>query len=171
MAAARDAGKTLYLERLNDEFVCWCKCERSLVSTPAQADCPWCGCGWLFTCITCGKAFTFARAVRVPETLDELVGRDLRTKYGEPPSDELLSNGVEWMEFLLQDVVPGQVYVYFDGLYVNADAPHVRHEGIYAEHDLPYVPQVRAMEDPQADARVLSDIGYWKKRRIERPDE
>jgi hypothetical protein len=51
-------AKHLYLRKANDDFVSHCKCPKadSLISSPGQMDCPWCGCGWLFICSRCNKA-------------------------------------------------------------------------------------------------------------------
>ena len=41
--------KTIYLEKDNDQLVSFCSCEPAYITYPPQLDCPWCGCGWLFT--------------------------------------------------------------------------------------------------------------------------
>ena len=47
--------KIVYLKKASNELISHCGCEESRISYPAQMDCPWCGCGWLFSCITCRK--------------------------------------------------------------------------------------------------------------------
>jgi len=57
-----------YLAKASDRLVSLCRCapDEALISSPAQSDCPWCGCGWLFICSQCLKVFTFARVIEVP---------------------------------------------------------------------------------------------------------
>lgn len=132
-------------------------------------DCPWCGCGWLFTCMGCGKAFSFARAVFVPETLEELMTRSLTRAWGKPPTPDVVADSVQWMQILLKNVRPGRVYVYFDGFFVDADAAGIQCDGSHARHDLSFVPQVQAMTDPNVEKQILSNRAYWEERRL--PDE
>src|SRR6266566_1407987 len=62
----------IYLRKANDNLVSHCKCDEAYISAPSQMDCPWCGCGWLFTCSHCRKAFTFAEAVEGDFALDQM---------------------------------------------------------------------------------------------------
>ena len=52
------------LRRADDQGsgLCFCVCpvEETLAYT-GQKDCPWCGCGWLWSCYRCGKAFSVAQ--------------------------------------------------------------------------------------------------------------
>src|SRR4051794_39312237 len=99
-------------------------------------DCPWCGCGWLFACVNCRKAFTFAEGVLVPEPWEETALRDLRG-WKTQPSDEDVAGWVDAMKELLADVRVGERYVCLDGLINPADATSVRFEGWHSRHDLP----------------------------------
>ena len=54
--------KTVYLVKANNDLISHCACSNAVIGAPAQMDCPWCGCGWLFVCSKCRKAFSFARA-------------------------------------------------------------------------------------------------------------
>jgi len=56
----------------NDDLCSHCSCDPAYITFPPQMDCPWCGCGWLFTCTRCRKAFTFARGVEVDESWQQL---------------------------------------------------------------------------------------------------
>lgn len=58
----------LYLVKKNDDVISHCKCEESFVGEEGQLDCPWCGCGWLFSCSKCRKAFTFSEAAEIEKT-------------------------------------------------------------------------------------------------------
>jgi hypothetical protein len=77
----------LYLAKANDDLVSHCRCARpdALISSPCQMDCPWCGCGWLFICSRCRKAFTFAQAVEVNETWEQTADRTIRGLYQREP--------------------------------------------------------------------------------------
>src|SRR5215210_3079207 len=131
-------SKTIYLERANRKLVCHCACRESLISSPPQMDCPWCGCGWLFTCIVCRKAYAFARGVEIEQSLVELAEEDLTAKFDTKPSDVDVARWVEWMSVLLKGVEPGRDYVYLDGFYVPADTGPLGFEGWHAHHDLPW---------------------------------
>lgn len=157
----------VYLERANSNGICRCTCERSLVSSPVQMDCPWCGCGWLFTCMTCQKAYTFARGVEVDTPLEDLARRDLTRRRGRDPSDDDVAEWVEWMALMLEDVVPGVTYVYLDGFYLPADTTDLELEGVAAVHSLPTLPHVEALTDPRALSRTLADRAYWLERAVE----
>jgi len=67
----------LYLAKANNNLISHCACPDALVTFPPQIDCPWCGCGWLFTCIECRKAFVFERAIESDSPWHELARRDL----------------------------------------------------------------------------------------------
>lgn len=45
--------KTIYLIKDNDDLCSHCACETAYITFPPQMDCPWCGCGWLFSCTAC----------------------------------------------------------------------------------------------------------------------
>ena len=79
--------KHLYLRKANNDLVSHCRCakEDALISSPCQMDCPWCGCGWLFTCSRCRKAFTFAEGVEVHESWEETANRTIRNLYRREP--------------------------------------------------------------------------------------
>src|SRR5205809_7865690 len=93
----------VYLAKDNAELVCHCKCPQALMTFPPQMDCPWCGCGWLFTCIECRKAFTFARGVLVDLTWEELARRDLFNKWQTDPSVEDIQSWIGAMRELLSN--------------------------------------------------------------------
>ena len=53
-----------------------------MIAAPVQMESPWNGEGWLFTCLNCRKNFTFARAVEVEESMEELAALDLEARRG-----------------------------------------------------------------------------------------
>jgi hypothetical protein len=112
----------LYLTKANNDVISHCSCTDALVTFPSQMDCPWCGCGWLFTCIECRKAFVFARAIETDQTWEDLARRDLTNKWHESPSEDDILDWATAMEELMQDLVLNQEYVYLDGFFLPLDA-------------------------------------------------
>lgn len=129
---------------------------------PPQMDCPWCGCGWLFSCIDCRKAFTFATAVETDEPWEELARRDITGQMGEVPDDEFVSRWVDAMQEITADAEPGQKYVCLDGVLVPADAQALQYTGWHATHDLDFVPQVQALSDESVIDQILANMDYWQ---------
>lgn len=158
----KEGEGTLYLVKASDDFVSFCRCKNALASSPPQMDCPWCGCGWLFTCMECRKAFTFAKAVLVPLSLEELGKADLCGRWKKEPDVEGLAEWLDGMGALLAPLQLGKTYVYFDGIYVPTDAAGIRLEGWHTHHNLKFVPQVEAMRNPEIRDTVLSNTAYWE---------
>ena len=76
VASAAAQNVAIASPKANDEVLSFCACQQPLVALPGQLDCPWCGCGWLASCIECRKAFTFAKVVDVDLTYEQIVRRD-----------------------------------------------------------------------------------------------
>jgi hypothetical protein len=161
--------QTLYLAKANDDVISHCQCrpEDALITWPPQMDCPWCGCGWLFTCIHCRKAFTFAKPVSVNLTLAQLGRLDLRNRSGEEPADDDVERWVRGMDILLRHIIPRETYVCLDGYFLPANSEAVTFEGWAARHDLPRLPQSEAVTNPRVLELTLANRGYWEQRRIE----
>ncbi len=89
-----EPDRTLYLVKADDRLHSTCRCAQGLAGFPIQADCPWCGCGWLFTCTRCGKPFTFARAEWIPVDLEAIARLNLglldRLSPGTSPTPEAI---------------------------------------------------------------------------------
>jgi hypothetical protein len=162
-----------YLRKANDNLVSHCKCERAhaLISPPGQLDCPWCGCGWLFICSTCRKAFTFAEGIVLNEPWADTARREIHAAYGREPEPGEVDEWVDGMKVLLSQVERGKLYVYFDGYIIPVTADGIDIEGWYARHHLDFVPQIEATSDPQAFDGLLCSREYWQSDRIERPDD
>ena len=126
-------------------------------------DCPWCGCGWLFTCISCRMAFTFAEGVVVEAPWKDTARCELTGRWGREPSTEDVAEWVGAMKELLADVRVGQQYVYLDGLIIPTSAAAVRFEGWHSRHDLPFVPHVIALTDRSALSSTLESRAYWRR--------
>ena len=140
----------------------YCACEGlAIASAFDQWDSPWRGTGWLFTCIDCCKAFTIATVVDASESYENLAQRALRRFFvGGPPVDHLVPWYVEEMK-LLETLELGEQYAYFDGLAVRVKDGCVYGDGIKRPHDLPFVPQIEALEDPTIKEQILCNQWYW----------
>ena len=158
---------TLYLAKANDELISECQCESALATYPPQMDCPWCGCGWLFTCIECRKAFTFAKAVTVEDPLEELARRDIIGLTGNDDG----SHRDEWLQVmreLLSDVEEGRQYVYLDGFFLPADIDEpLEVVGWHSRHMLDFLPQVEALNDERLLDGMLGSQDYWLENQID----
>jgi hypothetical protein len=160
-------GKTLYLVKANNKLISHCKCETTVVAGPAQMGCPWCGCGWLFVCPTCHKAFTFSRAELVDQSWEELAHLDLDRKSGRPATDKQVREWIGFMKVLLKDIQIGKEYVYIDGWVFPTDSKDLRFEGSHSRHQLTEIPQVQGLVDRGALERTLDSEKYWQERRVE----
>ena len=156
----------IYLVKESNDLVCHCECPEGLIGYPGQMDCPWCGCGWLFSCMDCAKAFTFAKGVELDTTWEALGERYIRNMWEEEPKADDVATWVESMQALLADVEVGETYVYFDGFVVPADAAGFEFEGWFAEHNMDEIPQVAALEDPSIIDSVLANEDYWRERAL-----
>lgn len=163
----------LVLKKASQDGVCFCNCEPGLVGVPNQMDCPWCGCGWLFCCVTCGKAFTFATPVEVDMDLTELVRQDfLRRGYSEDDLPDLVEPGVEYLAHMYEDLEPGHEYVYLDGALIDTQTePPIQFHGFVAAHDLPALPHLAARQDPSKFDATISDPDYWDSRALPDSEE
>jgi hypothetical protein len=155
------ALRIVYLKKANDDVVSHCSCGDGRVTFPSQMDCPWCGCGWLFTCMTCRKAFTFAEGFEIEATWEELAREDIRNGWQDEPSDEDVAAWVAAMQEILADVAPGHRYVILDGAVIPVDATSVAFDGWHAHHDLESLPHVDALSDTSVIEELLANREYW----------
>lgn len=153
--------KITYLKKASDDLISFCSCGDGRVTFPAQMDCPWCGCGWLFTCITCRKAFTFAEGVEIETTWQDLARDDIRNKWKEEPSEEDVESWIEAMKEILADVREGGRYVIIDGAVITSDSTDLNFDGWAAHHEFKEVPQVRALTNTAILEEQLSNRSYW----------
>jgi len=166
----------LYLTRASAEGVCFCSCPEALAVPPGvgQMACPWCGCGWLFSCVLCRKAFTFARVIETDLTPLMLIDLDRlgynRSRLAGPPNPALWALDQEidrrrrdvFESNHLRHLVVGEEYVYLDGLVLPAcPGPNVEIHavGIYGNHHRE-LPQAVHRASPEAMRRAL-DRPYW----------
>lgn len=150
-----------YLKKHNDELISHCKCEFAIAAYPPQMNCPWCGCGWLLTCIDCRKAFTFAEAIELDTTWEELAKRDIESRGHKTASAEDIDCWVDSMKEIMAEIEVGKVYVCLDGNIIPANAKSVDIEGWMSKHDFEFVPQVEALKDPSIIDKYLSNSEYW----------
>ena len=157
----------IYLVKENNSFVSHCNCEVAPISIPSQLDCPWCGCGWLFSCIECRKAFTFAKAVELETTWEEIAEKDCLKIFGREPSFEEIQDWVEGMKEFVSEIELGESYVYLDGCALPANASEIDLTGWYAHHQLNFIPQKLALTKPEIKNEILSNKNYWYSHEVE----
>ncbi len=156
---------TKYIAKANNDVLSHCGCEGEIASGPAQLDCPWCGCGYLMTCMKCRKAFTFARVIDVDRTYADIVRDDLARRDIEV-NDEIVGEGVEWMTEAFADLKIGDIVIYLDGAYLSIDTTNFAYDGWYAQHDFDRLPHVVALKQPGALQATLGDKDYWLEREL-----
>jgi hypothetical protein len=163
----------VYLRKANDDLVSHCDCcsANALITAPSQMDCPWCGCGWLFICSGCRQGFTFAEAFEVNESWVESADRAIRGLFHRPPYPGQVDEWVGFMKILLKGVQPGGQYVYLDGWVISRKANGVHIEGWHSRHDLDFVPQVAALEDPGIRTELLASRSYWQATALAQDDK
>jgi hypothetical protein len=156
----------VFLVKANNDLVSFCTCARTYIGAPGQMDCPWCGCGWLFICPKCRKAFSFARAEEVSLTWEELAHNDLDGKWGRQPTRQDVEEWIGFMKILLKSVQVGKTYAYIDGWVFPSEGRNIHFEGMHSRHDLSEVPQFAALNDRAALEKTLDKKEYWLARRI-----
>jgi len=166
-------AKHLYLRKSNNDLVSHCRCSPAdaLISSPGQMDCPWCGCGWLFICGRCKKAFTFAEAFETSDSWDQIAER-VMPRYGErKPAKAEVKEWIEWMKILLKEVTVGHTYVYLDGWMISTGSIGVHIDGWHSRHDLDVVPHMDALTGKSTIDEVLGSTAYWQSTKIEEDEE
>ncbi|NQZ10978.1 MAG: hypothetical protein HRT35_27815 [Algicola sp.] len=153
----------IHLVKANDDLVSHCKCQQGIVGEPGQMDCPWCGCGWLFSCSKCRKAFTFAIAVEIDKTWEELASEDLYSYNKQTPVVASIADWIENMKAMTGHIELGKSYVYLDGAFIPADMQDFKISGWKTTHKFDTVPQVAALEEPGVIELILSNPDYWRK--------
>jgi hypothetical protein len=111
-----------YITKANNDVLSHCQCDNEIAAGPSQLDCPWCGCGWLISCMKCRKAFTFARVVDVDRSYADIVREDFANR-GETVGEDEIEHGAEWMAGAMADLTVGDTVVYLDGSYLPVSTP------------------------------------------------
>ncbi|HVY90660.1 MAG TPA: hypothetical protein VG942_17470 [Hyphomonadaceae bacterium] len=153
---------TRYVVKANNDVLSHCKCEFALAANPAQADCPWCGCGWLIPCLTCHRVFTYGVVIE-HDDVRSLILRDNAANRVELTASEV-DESIAWWEKSLADYPVGHKVVYLDGWYFGVEETQLAFEGWYAVHDLRRLPHAEALSDPARLRAVLGDVSYWRDR-------
>ncbi len=150
------------IEKANNDGISWCECVEAIAAFPGQMDCPWCGCGWLFTCTTCRKAFTYGRIAETDDLMSFL--REDMKNAGMVPSVKVVT---ERNNFLVRQLKPfkvGDEVIYLDGRFFSVDKAPARFEGLHAKHSLKELPH-RARSS-EVLTEILGDVAYWQERAL-----
>ena len=153
--------KIAYLRKANDDVIPHCSCDDARITYPPQMDCPWCGCGWPFTCISCRKAFTFAEGVEIETTWEELAREYIRGRVRSEPTGDDVAAWVSDMKLILEDVEPGQMYVILDGVVLPVNSGPLEFSGLCAHHRLDSVPHLQALTNHSVIEQQLANREYW----------
>ena len=157
-----------YLKKANNDVISHCKCKDGRISFPPQMNCPWCGCGWLFTCIACRKAFTFAVGVELEATWEDLAREDWKAWGMTRISKKNIDSWIADMKALTGDVKVGELYACIDGKVFKKDARKIEFDGIYASHKFDRLPQALAIRDGAIIDEQLGSTQYWIGRKHKR---
>jgi hypothetical protein len=162
------ANNIVYLKKANDDLVSNCKCDDGRITYPPQQDCPWCGCGWLFSCIKCRQAFTFGVGIELDVTWEELATADWKGWGMQRVSKKNIGSWVTDMKRLTKNVEPGRIYACLDGQLFEKGARDIDFTGIYASHKLEQLPHVQALAERSTEEEVLANSEYWRSRRLKK---
>lgn len=158
-----------YITKANDNVLSHCTCKGVIASGPAQMDCPWCGCGWLITCMNCRKAFTFARVIELDSTYEDIAAEDFERR-GEDVDDEEIAHAAAWMAEAFSELKVGDTVVWLDGAYLPLDSANFAYDGWFAQHDFDRLPHAIALEQPGALQDTLGKEDYWLERELEQEE-
>ena len=154
------------LMKADDALISFCRCD-SAYATQGQMSCPWCGCGWLFTCATCRRAFTFAESVAVDVDPHDVARNSIRAMMKtDVPSDDMVERELEWMTFWAGRVPRGERVVFLDGHVLAADTRPVAFEGWHARHAMDALPHAAAVHRKEIDD-IFGQPDYWQSRQLE----
>ena len=162
------SSKIKILTKANDNLISFCNCSEPAIATSGQADCPWCGCGWLFSCVKCRKAFTFAKVTESTRSYEEIAQEDFLNQFQEnlPLDNESVLEQANWMKTELADIPMGTECVILDGSIIPISKTDIEFDGWFAHHKFETVPHVSAQNDKTVLSNLLSDIEYWTAREL-----
>jgi predicted ABC-type ATPase len=151
-----------YIFKANDNVLSHCRCENEPASSPGQASCPWCGCGWMISCSKCRKSFVYAEVRHTDTRLEIRARNDLKRFWKtETPNPSEIDAWVSYMTESLKEFEIGTTVVYFDGHYFPINAGSVAFIGDYALHNLTILPHAEALTSPSRLVETLGDPNYW----------
>lgn len=157
-----------WIAKANDDVLSHCRCTGVLSATTGQFDCPWCGCGWLISCIECGRAFVYARVIETDRAYTDIAAEDARNRGLKNVTAEDVEAVAETMQAQMEAFSVGATLVYLDGKYFPIDTCAIDFEGFFAFHKLDRLPHAVALEDASYLSSFLGDRRYWLDR--ERPN-
>ncbi len=140
----------------------WCQCQGpQWIALPSQMDCPWCGCGYLWSCASCRKAFTFGVIAAIDgDGIQEVLDHQMRAYAGlRAPWASMFDQ--HQMILLLSLYRPGQRVAYLDGRAIPVptnDGP-VTVNGQVKRHALDPLPHLAGKEQL---LKVLGSRFYWQ---------
>lgn len=159
-----------WIVKADDTVISHCRCAGTLAGAPGQLDCPWCGCGWLFSCIDCRKAFTFGEVVETDLSYVQLACRDVLGRPGHA-DDAHAAEVAEWMRLAVEDLTAGDRVVYLDGAFLKIQSTNIDHVGWYAEHKLANLPHIEDAGNGHHLNATLGSVEYWTDRELPDRDE
>jgi len=164
--------KHLYLKKASNDLISHCTCDDAPITFPPQMDCPWCGCGWLFCCANCRKAFTFAVAVEMPESWEATALRDLANRAPDfKPTEDDIAAWVEAMQEMCGELEVGEEYVYLDGWFIPRNTDEIVIEGMHSYHELNCVPHVAALAEKSILDDTLGNEEYWTENEVPQDED
>ncbi|MFK7820241.1 MAG: hypothetical protein AB8G99_16080 [Planctomycetaceae bacterium] len=155
----------------NQQLISHCECDNEPAMSTCQMDCPWCGCGWLFSCSKCSKAFTFAEVRETDLSLEQIAKREASTRgIQDSIGDDDIADWVLNMSQIVGEFEVGDQVVYIDGEYLKSDAESVEFDGYFAAHKFEKLPHAEALAtNPDLLDEILGQPSYWFDREL--PDD
>ena len=149
--------------KANNDLISFCTCAEAMATT-GQLDCPWCGCGWLFTCTQCRKAFTFG-VVAESDLTPRQIGQRLQSSDPASVDEEDAEGAWEWLEYELEPLSVGQTVIYLDGAIRPVDTENLTFNGWCARHEFTRLPHKTVKDRADLDA-FFGDKNYWLDREL-----
>jgi hypothetical protein len=152
----------------NDDLLSFCRCEETTFAVSGQQDCPWCGCGFMFSCLSGRKGFIFAKVVESTTSFLEIMQRNAEV-FGITASldDADLIEEADFWRTKVEQLNVGQVCVILDETIVGIESRNISFDGSYAHHEFDVIPHVSANGSQKALLSILGKAGYWTSRELE----
>lgn len=152
-----------FITKASNDGICWCECEEAYAAFPGQQECPWCGCGWLFSCTSCRKAFTYGKVVEADLDISRFYKDDMRSG-GMLPNVKIYTERANYIIKELKPFSPGDEVVYLDGRILPLEKSPARFKGWHSKHSFKELPH-RAGDESVLRA-AFSDEEYWEARAV-----
>ena len=161
------------LEKANDDLISFCKCEEGAYASECQADCPWCGCGWLFTCVRCGMSFAFAKVIETEVSPQQVVQLEYSRRFEREfalDDDDVVEKAV-WLNHEIMNLPRGTLCVFVDGKILPLNRINMEFDGRFAHHKFGILPQLAAHGSRSAIMKHLGNIHYWLERELQEEEK